>query len=64
MYKRQALGGASVGQTSGGRQRFSISVRLAQDYRNSLEDMKRMPLLAPGVVAVPLEAVADVIFKD
>jgi len=59
-----ALGGATVGQTIEGRQRFSISVRLAQDYRNSVEEIKRIPLQAPGFGEVPLQAVADVIFKD
>lgn len=59
-----ALGGATVGQTIEGRQRFSISVRLAQDYRNSVEEIKRIPLQAPGFGEVPLQAVADVVFKD
>ena len=31
-----ALGGAPIGQTVEGRQRFAINVRLAQDYRNSV----------------------------
>lgn len=59
-----ALGGATVGQTIEGRQRFSISVRLAQDYRNSVEEIKRIPLQAPGFGEVPLQAVADVVFND
>lgn len=59
-----ALGGATVGQSIEGRQRFAISVRLAQDYRNSVEEIKRIPLQSPGFGEVPLQAVADVVFED
>lgn len=59
-----ALGGAPIGQTVEGRQRFSISVRLAQEYRNSVEQIKRIPLQSPGFGEVPLSAVADVKFED
>lgn len=59
-----ALGGASIGNTIEGRQRFSISVRLAQDYRNSVERIKRIPLISPAFGEVPLSAVADITFQD
>ncbi|MCW3464196.1 efflux RND transporter permease subunit [Chitinophaga nivalis] len=59
-----ALGGAPVGNTIEGRQRFSISVRLAQDYRNSVEQIKRMPVMSAAMGEVPLSAVADVKFVD
>ena len=59
-----ALGGASVGNTIEGRQRFSISVRLAQEYRNSVERIQRIPIQSPGFGEVPLTAVADVKFED
>lgn len=59
-----ALGGAPVGNTIEGRQRFSISVRLAQDYRNSVERIRRIPLMSPGMGEVPLSSVADVVFED
>lgn len=59
-----ALGGAPVGQTVEGRQRFAISVRLAQEYRNSVEQIRRIPLLSPGFGEVPLSAVADIAFED
>ncbi|MEV4887145.1 efflux RND transporter permease subunit [Chitinophaga ginsengisegetis] len=59
-----ALGGAPVGNTVEGRQRFSISVRLAQDYRNSVERIKRIPLMSASFGEVPLSAVADVKFAD
>jgi Cu(I)/Ag(I) efflux system membrane protein CusA/SilA len=59
-----ALGGATVGNTIEGRQRFSISVRLAQDYRNSVERIQRIPVQSASFGEVPLSAVADVKFED
>ncbi|HRO97738.1 MAG TPA: efflux RND transporter permease subunit, partial [Ferruginibacter sp.] len=59
-----ALGGAPIGQTVEGRQRFSINVRLAQEYRNSVEQIKRIPLQSTGFGEVPLSAVADIKFED
>lgn len=59
-----ALGGASIGNTVEGRQRFSINVRLAQDYRNSVERIKRIPLMSPAFGEVPLSSVADIAFQD
>ncbi|WP_341839920.1 efflux RND transporter permease subunit [Chitinophaga caseinilytica] len=59
-----ALGGAPIGTTIEGRRRFSISLRLAQDYRNSLEQIRRIPLSSPAFGEVPLSAVADVVLED
>ncbi len=59
-----ALGGAPIGNTIEGRQRFSISVRLAQDYRNSVERIKRIPVMSASFGEVPLSSIADVKFED
>ena len=59
-----ALGGASIGNTIEGRQRFSISVRLAQAYRNSVAQIERIPLQSPSFGEIPLSAVANVKFED
>lgn len=59
-----ALGGAPIGNTVEGRQRFSISVRLAQDYRNSVERINRIPIMSATMGEVPLSSVADVKFVD
>lgn len=59
-----ALGGATIGNTIEGRQRFSISVRLAQEYRNSVERIQRIPIQSSTFGEVPLSAVADVKFED
>jgi Cu(I)/Ag(I) efflux system membrane protein CusA/SilA len=59
-----ALGGATIGNTIEGRQRFSISVRLGQEFRNSVERIKRIPLQSAGMGEIPLSAVADIRFED
>ncbi|MBL7877710.1 MAG: efflux RND transporter permease subunit [Cyclobacteriaceae bacterium] len=59
-----AIGGSPIGQTIEGRQRFSISVRLAQDYRNSIEQLKRIPLKTSALGIVPLSSVANIYFED
>jgi Cu(I)/Ag(I) efflux system membrane protein CusA/SilA len=59
-----AIGGSPVGQTIEGRQRFTISVRLAQDYRNSIERLKRIPVTTPSMGTIPLSAVAGIKFEN
>src|SRR5688572_25798426 len=59
-----AIGGASIGQTIEGRQRFSINVRLAQDFRNSIHRLNRIPVKTPNIGTVPLSAVAEIKFED
>jgi Cu(I)/Ag(I) efflux system membrane protein CusA/SilA len=58
------IGGAAVGQTIEGRRRFSINVRLAQDYRNSIAQLGRVPLQSTAFGEVPLNAVANLRFED
>jgi copper/silver efflux system protein len=59
-----ALGGATIGTTIEGRQRFSIGVRLGQEYRNSIEGIKRIPIMSPAMGEIPLSSIADVKFED
>lgn len=55
-----AIGGAPVGQTVEGRQRFSIGVRLAQDFRNSIQRLERIPIKTGSMGFIPLSAVATI----
>jgi len=64
MIVESAIGGSPIGQTIEGRQRFTISVRLAQDYRNSIEQLKRVPIKTATVGNVPLSSVADIKFEN
>ena len=64
MIVESAIGGTPIGQTIEGRQRFTISVRLAQDYRNSISQLKRIPVKTPALGTIPLSSVADIKFED
>ena len=64
MLVESAIGGSTIGQTIEGRERFTISVRLQQDYRNSIEQLKRIPVKTPSLGVVPLSAVADINFEN
>jgi Cu(I)/Ag(I) efflux system membrane protein CusA/SilA len=64
MIVESAIGGAPIGQTIEGRQRFTISVRLAQDYRSNIEQIKRIPIKTPALGIIPLSAVADIKFEN
>jgi Cu(I)/Ag(I) efflux system membrane protein CusA/SilA len=54
-----ALGGARLTTTVEGRQRFSVNARFGQDFRNSLESLKRLQVQTMNFGPIPLEAVAD-----
>jgi Cu(I)/Ag(I) efflux system membrane protein CusA/SilA len=41
-----------------------VNVRLAQDYRNSLDQLKRIPVQTPALGTIPLSDVADLRFED
>ena len=60
MIIESALGGMTVTTTVEGRQRFSTSIRLAQDYRNDISEIKRIPIQTQQYGPVPLSAVADI----
>jgi copper/silver efflux system protein len=64
MIVEAAIGGSTSGQTIEGRQRFTISVRMAESFRSSIQDMKRIPIKTPQLGSIPLSAVADIRFID
>ena len=59
-----AIGGAPIASTVEGRRRFAINVRLAQDYRNSLADLRRIPIQSAGFGPVPLSAVTTIRYAE
>lgn len=59
-----AVGGTPFASTVEGRQRFNIQLRLGQEYRNSLDRLKRIPLNSADAGTIPLSAVADIRFTD
>ncbi len=64
MIVETAIGGTPLANTIEGRQRFSINVRLAQDFRSSIETIKRIQIKTPSLGTIPLSSVADVRFQD
>ncbi|MES2278672.1 MAG: efflux RND transporter permease subunit [Bacteroidota bacterium] len=59
-----ALGGMNLTTTVEGRQRFSVNARLAQDYRNNLEAIKRTLVQTMNNGPIPLSSVADIKISD
>jgi Cu(I)/Ag(I) efflux system membrane protein CusA/SilA len=59
-----ALGGMNLTPTIEGRRRFSVNLRLAQDYRSNLEDIKRTLVQTPSFGPIPLSSVADISISD
>ncbi|SDT18427.1 Cu(I)/Ag(I) efflux system membrane protein CusA/SilA [Mucilaginibacter mallensis] len=58
------LGGMNLTTTIEGRRRFSVNLRLAQDYRNNLDEIKRTLVQTPSFGPVPLSSVADIKISD
>ncbi|OJW81504.1 MAG: metal transporter [Bacteroidetes bacterium 46-16] len=60
MVIESALGGMILSNTVEGRERFNINLRLAQEYRNDLDEIKRIPIQSMKYGVLPLSAVADI----
>lgn len=60
MMIEMALGGMPVTNTVEGRERFSISVRLAQDFRSDIEEIKRTPVQTSDYGVIPLSEIAHI----
>ncbi len=56
-----AVGGDEQGVTVEGRERYSINVRYARDYRDDLDALKRVLLPLPQGGQIPMEEIADVL---
>lgn len=64
MVIEAALGGMILTNTVEGRERFTVTVRLAQDFRNDLDEIKRVPVQTSAYGVVPLSAVADITVQE
>ena len=58
-----AIGGLPVSQTIEGRERYTISVRYARQFREDPEALKRVLVPTPAGTPVPLAQVADLTFR-
>ena len=59
MIIEMALGGMPLTNTVEGRERFNVSMRLAQDFRSDIAEIKRTPIQTANYGTIPLSAVAD-----
>lgn len=64
MIIETAIGGMTLGNTVEGRERFNISLRLAQDFRNDISEIKRIPVQTADYGAVPLGSLAEILFTE
>jgi len=59
-----AVGGMDVGETVERLERYPINVRYPQDWRDSLESLRALPVVTSGGAHLPLEALARVEITD
>lgn len=55
-----ALGGMRLTTTVEGRQRFGVSAKFGQDFRNNIQALKNLQVQTMNFGPIPLQAVADV----
>src|SRR5439155_6526736 len=53
-------GGQNITRTIEGRERYPVNVRYEQGFRDSLPDLERVLIKAPGGAQIPLGQLADV----
>ncbi|QFY90180.1 efflux RND transporter permease subunit [Magnetovirga frankeli] len=59
-----AVGGVNIGQTLEGRERYPINLRFPREQRDSLEDLRQLPLISPSGAQLALAQVAEVRISD
>jgi Cu(I)/Ag(I) efflux system membrane protein CusA/SilA len=59
-----AIGGENVGETVEGRQRFPINVRYPRELRDSIEDLRDLPILTERGAQIRLADIAKVSVAD
>ncbi|WP_395408126.1 efflux RND transporter permease subunit [Pseudoduganella sp. UC29_106] len=59
-----AIGGENIGETVEGLQRFPINVRYPREWRDSVDALRRLPVLTPKGAQIQLGDVASVRIED
>jgi Cu(I)/Ag(I) efflux system membrane protein CusA/SilA len=59
-----AIGGMQVSESVEGLERFPINLRYPQEWRNSPERLRDLPVVTPSGAHIPLGAIADVAIVD
>ncbi len=60
MTLMSAIGGEVISTTIEGRERYTIAVRYAQDFRKNLSQLKRVLIPTPAGAHIPLSAIAKI----
>ncbi len=64
MFIETALGGMNATTTIEARERFSVNVRFAQDFRSSITLLNNLQVQSPALGPIPLSAVADISIEE
>ncbi len=59
-----AIGGMNVTQTVEGQERYPVNLRYPQDYRDSPEQLAKLPIVTPQGMRISLADVASVYIED
>jgi Cu(I)/Ag(I) efflux system membrane protein CusA/SilA len=59
-----AIGGANIGETVEGLQRFPINVRYPREIRDSIENLRQLPVLTPRGAQIRLGDIAAIRIND
>ena len=57
---RTAIGGMTIGQSVEGLQRFPINLRYPREMRDSLQDLRNLPIVTPAGDEIPLGRIAEI----
>jgi Cu(I)/Ag(I) efflux system membrane protein CusA/SilA len=61
---RTAIGGMNVTETVEGLERYPVNIRYPRAVRDSLDQLKLLPVVTPGGQHIPLQAVAELRIED
>jgi Cu(I)/Ag(I) efflux system membrane protein CusA/SilA len=61
---RTAIGGMNVTETVEGLERYPVNIRYPRYMRDSLEQLRLLPMVTPAGQHIPLQAVADLRVED
>ncbi|WP_417465486.1 efflux RND transporter permease subunit [Kordiimonas sp.] len=61
---RFGVGGANIGSSTEGLERYPINLRFPRDSRDSIEALKRLPVVTKSGAHVPLLVLADIRIED
>jgi Cu(I)/Ag(I) efflux system membrane protein CusA/SilA len=59
-----AIGGAQIGETIEGRERYPINLRYPRELRDSVQRLRDLPLVTPSAAQIPLGSIARIGIGD